>query len=247
MMFKKEESEIVEYVKTLINNAYAKNVYLTKFLSPKEQEVLKSMIGNKLFIYDDGGHINAQRKRFILSAFEINDPDLKIKFIELKADNNYYTLRHPTVKWHFLNLGIEERMFGDILEVDNTFYIAVADEVFEIVINESKKINRCNIKYKVVDDAVVESEKEEYLAFCTSLRLDGVCTKLFNISRNLAQRLIDSDKVVVNGILIKKYTSEIKEGDVINIKGYGKVIVIRTEINQRNGRYKIFYHKFLRK
>lgn len=236
-----------DYIKDAMNNAYAKQVFLTKFLTPKEQEELVYMCGNNFYVYFDGGYSEAVLKRALVSAFEVDEVNLKVKCIELTTANKFYTLRHPTVKWHFLNLGIDEKMFGDIILVDETFVVVMAQEVFETVMKDSEKINRCPIAYKETSDVIVNDTKEEYKAFCSGLRLDNVIAKTFHLSRERAQKLIENESVRVSSEVVKKLTYLVSVDDILNIRGYGKVIIKRIDINNKSGKYIIIHNRFLHK
>ena len=54
------------------------------------------------------------------------------------------------------------------------------------------------------------------------MRLDGVLSAAFNISRGKAAALIDAEKVFVNWKPAKK-TQLISEGDAITIRGVGRI------------------------
>lgn len=236
-----------EYVKEIINNTYLKQVYLTRFLSPLEQEELIFMCGNKLNVYFDGGYDDAKRKRALVSVFEINERSLKVICSKVTSNNKFYTLRHPTVKWHFMNMGIDERMFGDIILVDDEFIVVIAEEVYDIVVKDTQSINRCPVSFEVIDNVVVEDTKEIYKAFCSGLRLDNVVAKTFHMSRDKSQKLIDAEKVSVNSETVKKLTYDVSVGDVINIRGFGKVIVREIDVNNKSGKFIVFHNRFLHK
>ncbi|MFV0424891.1 MAG: YlmH/Sll1252 family protein, partial [Bacilli bacterium] len=231
----------------IVNNDYEKHVYLTRFLTLKEQEELVYMCGNKLNVYFDGGYNDSKLKRALVSIFEINNPKLKVVCTKLTSSNKFYTLRHPTVKWHFLNMGIDERMFGDIILVDNSFIVVIAEEVFDIVINDSQYINRCPITFEVVKDVIIEENNNIYKAFCSGLRLDNVVAKTFHLSRGKAKKLIENEKVTVNSVIIKKLTYEVSEKQAITIRGYGKVVIINIDVNNKSGKFILNHNRFLHK
>ncbi len=246
-MFKKEDLEIVTYVKAIINNAYDKNVYLTRFLTPKEQEYLIAMCGNNFELYFDGGYDDAKLKRCLISSFEVDNPQLKVEVLKLETVNDFYLLKHPTVKWHFLNLGIDERMFGDIITVDKHFMIVVCDEIVATLQNEVERINKCQVSLTKTTEAIVVEEKAEHLAFSSSLRLDGICSKCFNLSRKKAQNFIENERVKVNGNVVSKISSQVNVGDNITVTGIGKVIINNLEVNNKTKRYRIYHYKYLRR
>lgn len=236
-----------DFIKEVINNAYDKQVYLTRFLTLSEQEELVYACGRNLNVYFDGGFEGAKLKRALISLFEIDDLNLNVICIKLSASNKFYTLRHPTVKWHFFNLGFDSRMFGDIILVDSSFVVVIAKEVFDTVMNETISINRCPIEYDIIDNVVIEDTKEVFKVFCSGLRLDNVTAKTFHFSRDKSKKFIENEKVYINSQVIKKLTYEVRENDIINIRGYGKVIIKKITVNNKSGKYIIIHNRFLHK
>ena len=60
--------------------------------------------------------------------------------------------------------------------------------------------------------------------YYTFLRLDALISSGLNLSRNESQRLIESRKVKVNWEPIERVFKDVKEGDMISAKGYGRFI-----------------------
>ncbi len=245
-MYKKEDADVVRFVKGIVNNAYDKSVFLTRFLTLKEIEYLKSMCGNNFYIYLEGGHDNSKLQRCLVSNMEMENPNLKVDVLKLKVLNSFKSLKHPTVKWHFLNLGIDERMFGDIVAIDDYFIVVVCSEISETLINETKSINKCNVVLKKTLQKFEVSEKPLEISFTSSLRLDGVCSKCFNISRNKAQDFVEHERVKVNGNVVSKISSKVNAKDTITIIGLGKVVIKEIEINNKTKRFRIYHNKYLR-
>lgn len=235
------------YIKEIMNNVYSKQVHLTKFLTLNEQQELVYLCGNNFNVKLDGGYDDAKLKRALISSFEIEDNNLQVVLVKISTSNKFYTLRHPTVKWHFLNLGIDEKMFGDIVLVDEDFYVAMAKEVYEIVMADSQTINKCPISYEIVDNVIVEDTKEVYKAFCSGLRVDNIIAKTFHLSRDKAQKYLVNERVSINSTIIKKLTYTVSEGDVINIRSVGKVIIKDISVNNKSGKYIVNHNRYIHK
>ncbi len=246
-MYKKEEQQIVTYVKMILNNVENKGVYLTKFLSVREQEILKTMCGVNYYLYFSGGFEQAKRKRCLISSFECDKNQLKVRSLKVYTSNNFYKLTHPSVKWYFLNMGFDERMFGDIISVDNYFVVNLAQEITKIVYEETTHINKCAIKIDEMLEPVFLEEKQTDIAYSKSLRLDSVCAKCFKLSRKKAQDLIESDLVKINGVVYNKFVSRVNINDAIVITGYGKIVIKEIVLNNKTKRYRIYYNKYFRK
>ena len=64
---------------------------------------------------------------------------------------------------------------------------------------------------------------EEKEAIVTSNRLDAVIAAICNISRSASLRMIQEGKIFVNGAESLHNTYYCKQGDVLSIRGFGKI------------------------
>ena len=69
-----------------------------------------------------------------------------------------------------------------------------------------------------------------------SLRLDAVCSGMFRISRTEASRQINAGNVSLNYSQCLKTDANVKEGDIISLKGSGKGKLKELGGNSRKGR-----------
>ncbi len=228
-------------VKSIINNFYNKGQYLTKFLNSSEVEILLRSVSAAVIYSTDGGYSDSKRKRVFLGS---NSNDLNVTIIKVEPLSKFYKLKHPTVKWTFLNMGISEDMFGDILEVDNYFLVVVCSEIVDIVCKEIESIARVKVKLSEYEGEVVKEEKEILKAFCKTLRIDNVISKTFHLSRSKGQNFIDNDIVVLNDVEINKFTKKVVVGDEIKVRGKGKIVVKNITQNEKTQRYILEYVKY---
>ena len=56
------------------------------------------------------------------------------------------------------------------------------------------------------------------------MRIDGVVSKIYNISRNSSQELFRAGKIYVNGILVENTSYQLKDNDAVTVRGYGKFL-----------------------
>ncbi len=227
-------------IKSIFNNYYNKGQYLTKFLNKSEIDLLLNNISNDIEHYIWGGYEEASRKRVFLGG----NSDVKVVTLKVEPQSKFYKLKHQTVKWYFLNMGISEDMFGDIVEIDDYFVINVCEEIVELLLEEVDVINRVKVQLKVFEDSVVKTEKVISKAFCKTLRIDNVISKTFNMSRNKAQDIIEGEIVLLNDVEVTKLTKLVVEGDVIKIRGKGKIDVKAIMQNDKTKRYIIEFYKY---
>ncbi|MBR3320925.1 MAG: RNA-binding protein, partial [Exiguobacterium sp.] len=63
--------QVLDWVQQVENSYVLK---LTDFLDPREQQIVKQLVGKQLVIHDDGGFEGAERRRLILAPdyYELN-------------------------------------------------------------------------------------------------------------------------------------------------------------------------------
>ncbi len=70
------------------------------------------------------------------------------------------------------------------------------------------------------------------------MRLDVLVSQAFSLSRNISEKLLKSQKVFHNGKMCLSGGQKIKQGDIISVRGYGKVSGgrFRKNIKKKKGR-----------
>src|SRR5699024_12600355 len=73
----------------------------------------------------------------------------------------------------------------------------------------------------------------------SSLRLDVLIKEIYKIPRSLAATLIKQQKVKVNFNKVDDASTQLLEGDIISVKGYGSSKFIYLGVNTRKDNIKI--------
>ena len=93
--------------------------------------------------------------------------------------------------------------------------------------------------------ATEEIQKMEISAIVISLRLDNIVSVLAKTSRNKAVDILEQERVFVNYKLETKASKQIKEGDVITIRGKGRFEFREIAGNTKKGRYIVKIDKYI--
>ncbi len=230
-------------IKAIVNNYFTKGQYLTKFLTKQEQSELKNSLTEKIICNYDGGYEEAKLKRVFIGS----NSNVMITKLKLTPKSNFYKLKHQTIKWYLMNMGIQTDLFGDIIECENYFIIVVCDEIVDILLNEVEQINRVNVSLEVYEGDVTVMKRDEETGYCSTLRLDNVIARCFKMSRNKAQNVIDAGVVTHNDKIVSKYTIVVNEEDVIKVRGIGKVDISSITQNIKTKRFIVKYFKYGKK
>jgi RNA-binding protein YlmH len=88
---------------------------------------------------------------------------------------------------------------------------------------------------------VKEQEWEETLGFVSSLRFDTVISEILGFSRRKAQTLIKQGESKVNYKVVDDVSFMLEEGDLLSLRGTGRVKLIAILGSTKRDRIKLQY------
>ena len=91
----------------------------------------------------------------------------------------------------------------------------------------------------------VEVAKVEISAIVASIRLDNIVSTLAKTSRSKAQEILKQERVFLNHQVETKSSKEVKQGDIITIRGKGRFEFKEIAGNTRKGRFVIRIDKYV--
>lgn len=154
-------------------------------------------------------------------------------------------LSHRDFLGAIMNLGIERSTIGDIKVSDKEAYLFCLSSIADYIKDNLDKVKHTNVKVEIINDyedsvkSVFEEEPKAKQIVISSLRADGIISKVYNVSRNETLLLFQSQKVYVNGRLSENNSGKVKSGDVISVRGYGKFKLTDEPKETRKGRISI--------
>lgn len=229
----KVRDKIRLYEKTGIINS-------TNFLTPAEVEQALPVLRGEEFCLS-GGFYEAERKIIIVGT----NMDIVKDFctcIRCTAKKEI-VLSHRDVLGSVLGLGIKREMVGDIIVNKNVCDIIIMREMCEYLLNNLNKIGREKVILENVDLNEIMSlgENAKDITYSVaSLRADSVISGAFGISREKSSSLFKEEKVLINFLLAKNDSKNIKEGDLISVRGFGRIKVLEILGETKKGRIRIF-------
>jgi len=153
---------------------------------------------------------------------------------------------HRGVLGALLGMSLERRMFGDILISGDNGYVLVHERIAALVKKEIIQIGQVAVDVEVTH----EDTKNMVPSFIpinftvSSMRLDNIVKGLVGLSRTVANRFIQTGLIKVNQIEIYKNHYEVKEEDILSIRGKGKFKIVRIGNVSKKGRLAIEAKKY---
>lgn len=219
----------------------------SRFLNPGEQMLIKerkNILGEVSFF---GGYAEADR---CVASFpgemwdELNYPITALRIIP--SSKKLYS--HRDYLGSILALGIDRELTGDIIVTDDGAYIFVLEDIADFIVMNLFKVASSPVKIVPVEDpeALVPGRRfKEISATVSSLRFDCVLSAVANKSRSVTSGLIAEGLASVNYDVVKNTSFQIKNGDVISLKGFGKVIVETDGCLTKKGRIHLNFKKYV--
>lgn len=245
--FRPEERGFIDQIvdwKHFVENAYAPK--LTDFLDPREQQIVKTIIGEHgdIKVVFFGGTQNAERKRalFIPDYYQTLEADFHISLFEIQYPSKFVTIEHRHVLGSLMSLGLKRGKFGDILYEDSTVQFFAAEEIGSYIRTQLQTIGKATIRIEEIplEKAVfVQEIWQDVSITASSLRLDTLISSIYPIPRQKAQTLIAQKLTKVNWTVIESVSFECREGDTLSIRGFGRVKIVSIEGKTKKDKWRI--------
>lgn len=221
------------FIKRIVDLKGHSHPTLLKFLSTEKALLVKQLIGNKDFLYFDGGYPDAEYQRCIISPFELEEKDFEIVIFQILYNKNYLVPNHRMILGTLMSLGITRESIGDIVIGKEKCFFIASKTISDFIETEFKELNHMAITLKRVNeiDIPVVDEYDEKTCFLASLRLDCVLSGAYGLSRNISKEMILGELVQVNHKVITNFSLVVKENDIISVRGKGRAKVVKVSDN----------------
>lgn len=218
-------------------------VETTSFFDPYQRRLSTSILNRftDISYTAEGGTLDAERKVLIVypDYMYMNNIEDYIMFLSIQGSID--KLAHKDFLGALLGLGINRDKIGDILIHKDLVQIIVKKEVGEYILYNLKRIGKQNVEVgEISKEELKPSEiefKEKYVTL-SSNRIDVLISNAYNLSRTNSSALVERDKVKINWEPVNKSSMEVFEGDVISVRGYGRMILKSFEGISKKGRIK---------
>ncbi len=221
---------------------------LTDFLTPREQEIIRSLTtrDDEVKIGFWGGNDAAERKRalFYPDYFSPGPEDFGCTAYEIKYPAKFVAISHRDILGALMGLGLTRGKFGDILTDGDRFQLVAAEEVSSFIELNLTSIGKAKVSLTPVNEndlIVVEEKWEESAGTVSSLRIDTVISEIYRLSRSKAVPLIKNGYVKLNWKQVDQPAAEVDSGDVISVRGFGRSKLFSIGARTKKDKWKITY------
>lgn len=219
---------------------------VSDFLDPYQQTILLPVLEHApgISFIMTGGYPGAERKKVVICPdyLDPSEEDAMLSVLNIAGLFKFQKVSHRDFLGSILGLGIRREKIGDLLVQDDCCQAVVDREIAGYISHNLQKVHRISvtIEEKSTKELILPAEEfREISATVSSLRLDAVAAAGFGISRSKMSELISGEKVKVNWLTVKDGSAAVKQGDVISVRGKGRVEVTEIRGQTRKGRISV--------
>lgn len=199
-----------------------------------------------------GGYEHAERVRLRLGRPDVLDAepvDSAVAVVNIAGNFMFDAATHRDFLGAILGTGIERSRVGDIvLQADRGAHVITTPEMAAYftqgALNQVRSVKVICSVIPLSELHVTPPKKETIRTAEASLRLDAIASAGFRVSRAAMSELIDGGDVKLNWRPGPKASQTVKSGDVISVRGKGRVTVGDISLTKKE-RYSVELHRLV--
>ncbi|KAM3100591.1 photosystem II S4 domain protein [Phormidesmis sp. 146-35] len=227
-------------------------VVMTDFLSPPELAEVQQAFGrlSDVQMVAWGGYPQAERQRLAIARSELSLDPSQVEVAPLSIAGNFLfdPASHRDFLGALLGTGIVREKVGDILVLgERGAQAIVVKELVDFLQVSLTQVRSVPVKTQPIpleELKIREPKKKELMTVEASMRLDAVASAGFGMSRSKMAEMISAGDVRVNWKETTSTSYTVKPGDLIAIRGKGRVEVGEVMVTKKD-RYRVQLTRFV--
>lgn len=233
--------------------AFEHAVKKTDFLDPRQAFIVATLANRQPDVNFrlDGGYEQAERKRAVIAPEYryLDDEDMSIQVLSVASeDSKICALDHGDYLGSVLGLGIKREKIGDIHVLPDGAHILVASEIAEYIRLNLQQVHRVHVLTELLPLSRLRTaaeQLEQMSLSVASLRLDGIASDVYRLSRAKVLLPIKAGRCKVNWKQVEDPSAPLKEGDVVSMQGFGRFKLLEVEGMSKKGRIRVKVGKYV--
>ncbi|WP_284638768.1 YlmH family RNA-binding protein [Paenibacillus silviterrae] len=250
--FHPDEHRFVDKAAEWVERAEQHALKLTDFLDPRQAFIVNTLVNRSgdVQVRFDGGHENAERKRAIIAPDyrDLASEDIGIRLISVESpDEKLKDLDHGDYMGAILGLGLKRDKIGDIYVRENGCHFLVAAEVADYMRLNLTQVHRAHVMTEELPlERLIATDVslEELSLSVASMRLDGIVSDVYRLSRAKVLLPIKAGRCKVNWKQEEDPSKPLQAGDVVSLQGFGRFKVLEVEGVSKKGRQRVRIGKY---
>ena len=245
-----EDRMLLAKVSDKLETAMSRDIpAFTCFLSLREQDMVRRLMGEREGLCWFGGYEGAERKMACYLPEYLDDSSLEEEVVCLRAE--FYKDDSPSHRdflGALMGIGIKRETVGDICVGEGSCDFFVTSEIAPYVLQNLDSAGRTHLALREIplsETKIPEPETVEIRDTVASCRLDSVASSGFRVSRSAIAGEIAGGRAAINGLPCDKGDKVLSEGDTVTIRGRGKIRLKTLGGTTKKGRISIVIEKFI--
>ncbi len=227
-------------------------VVLTDFLSPPELVEIQQQFGRltEVQLVAWGGYPQAERQRLAIARSELplDQSQVQVAALDIAGNFLFDPATHRDFLGAMLGCGLVREKTGDVIVLgERGGQAIVVPEMVEYLETHLTQVRSVPVKTQRIDLSelkIREPKKKEMTTVEASMRLDAIASAGFGVSRSKMSDLITAGDVRVNWKDISQASHQVKSGDLIAIRGKGRLEVGEVTVTKKD-RYRVQLTRFI--
>ena len=240
---KEEITRVIDKADRAIKNW---EVVVTDFLSPPVLAEVRSLFQNltEIDALPWGGYPQAERQRVGLSRPDIPLDESQVELAALDIAGNFLfdPATHRDFLGSILGTGIVREKVGDIIVLgERGAQAIVVPEMVDFLTSALTQVRSVAVKTQQIEFSELKirpPQKKEMTTVEASMRLDAIASAGFGMSRSKMSDAISKNDVRVNWKEVTQSSYNVKEGDLIAVRGKGRLEVGEVSVTKKQ-RYRV--------
>ena len=223
----------------------------TGFLSPREQAMTRRMLPSLPLVFFGGCDGAERRMACYLPEYLDEDYLMSEDGPAAAVRAAYYekdTLTHRDFLGSLMGAGIKRETIGDIYVSTGQCDFLAVRQILPYLLENLVSAGRTRLHLAAIPLADIQRpivERQEMRDTVPSLRLDCLVGAAFSMARGPAAQLIAAGRVAVNDLVCLKGDRQLREGDRIAVRGFGKAALSAVGGPTRKGRISVVLERWV--
>ena len=155
-------------------------------------------------------------------------------------------LAHRDVLGSILGLGVDRSIIGDIAVRQQGAFAFCLSSMAAWICGHLDRVGRQGVRCEVLDrppEGPLYRLSEEKIQIASE-RADAVVAKAFRLSREDSAELFEKERVFVDAALCKSASRQLKAGEIVSVRGYGRFVYGGVDGATKKGRLNAVISKY---
>ncbi|MEW9667535.1 RNA-binding protein [Ammoniphilus sp. 3BR4] len=219
----------------------------TDFLDPRQVHILRNLAAKfpqvNLTLF--GGYENAERCRVLIHQeyWVPEEADFSLAAFRVTSPSpGFGQLKHKDFLGALTGIGLKRDKYGDILVHADSAQLIVATEIADYVRAHLNQVHRVSVHSESIPFSEIHLNAEEWKELhltVSSTRADVVVGDVFRLSRSKVLTPIRAGHLKVNWMVVDSPSFQVRAGDMVSLRGYGRFKVSKEEGITRKGNIRL--------